>query len=75
MPTQKQSRFWTSVFALSFALFLMNGLSAAILPSALAFFDAKIRPVLEEHCFDCHGREKQKNKLRPDNTLGVVSGG
>lgn len=75
MPTQKQSRFWIAVFAPSFVLFLMNGLGAAILPSAPAFFDAKIRPILEEHCFDCHGPEKQKNKLRLDNTLGVVQGG
>jgi hypothetical protein len=30
-------------------------------------FTKDIRPVLEKHCYGCHGPEKQKGKLRLDN--------
>ena len=39
------------------------------------FYQKSVRPILEEHCFDCHGPEKQKNKLRFDTTLGILKGG
>ena len=29
-------------------------------------FDTTIKPVLQEHCFKCHGPKKQKGKLRLD---------
>ena len=38
-------------------------------------YQKSVRPILEEHCFDCHGPEKQKSKLRLDNTLGILKGG
>jgi hypothetical protein len=41
----------------------------------LDFYQKNVRPILEEHCFDCHGPEKQKNKLRFDTTLGILKGG
>jgi hypothetical protein len=41
----------------------------------LDFFQKSVRPILEEHCFDCHGPEKQKNKLRFDTTVGILRGG
>ena len=34
-----------------------------------------VRPIFEEHCFDCHGEEKQKSKLRLDSTVGIMRGG
>ncbi len=39
------------------------------------FFEDKVRPILEEHCFDCHGPDEQKHKLRLDTTLGILRGG
>jgi mono/diheme cytochrome c family protein len=39
------------------------------------FYQKSVRPILEEHCFDCHGPEKQKNKLRLDTTVGILRGG
>ena len=38
-------------------------------------FVRDVRPILEEHCFDCHGVEKQKSGLRLDSTLGILRGG
>ncbi|MBL9171313.1 MAG: PSD1 domain-containing protein [Verrucomicrobiales bacterium] len=41
------------------------------------FFEKRIRPVLAEHCFECHSAESQKNKggLRVDSRSGLLSGG
>jgi hypothetical protein len=30
-------------------------------------FESSVRPILEQHCFKCHGVEKQKGKIRFDN--------
>ena len=38
-------------------------------------FEKQVRPILEEHCFDCHGEETQKHHLRMDNTVGILRGG
>ncbi|MSQ93122.1 MAG: DUF1553 domain-containing protein [Gemmataceae bacterium] len=46
-------------------------------PSAAddSFFEAKIRPVLIESCFKCHGGEKVSHKLRVDSRDALVKGG
>ncbi|MEO0414092.1 MAG: c-type cytochrome domain-containing protein, partial [Verrucomicrobiota bacterium] len=37
----------------------------AALSSAIDFTE-EVRPILESHCFGCHGEEKQKGKVRFD---------
>ena len=46
-------------------------------PEQIAFFEAKIRPVLVEHCDKCHSAksEKIKSELLLDSRAGVVKGG
>ncbi len=44
-------------------------------PADEAFFEAKIRPVLVESCFKCHGGTKVSNKLRVDSRAALVTGG
>lgn len=39
------------------------------------FFEAKIRPLLVQHCLECHGAEKQKAGLRLDSRTGWLEGG
>jgi hypothetical protein len=39
------------------------------------FFEKKIRPVLAEHCYSCHGPEKQKSELRLDHGAFIQQGG
>ncbi len=39
------------------------------------FFEAKIRPILEEHCFKCHGTRKQESGLRLDSRESMLRGG
>jgi len=42
----------------------------------IAFFEAKIRPVLAEKCYECHSSAKKvKAKLHLDSRAGVLDGG
>jgi hypothetical protein len=43
----------------------------------LEFFEARIRPVLVEHCYECHGRDATiaQGNLRLDTRDGVLAGG
>ncbi|MEY3026158.1 MAG: hypothetical protein RLZZ238_1055, partial [Planctomycetota bacterium] len=38
------------------------------------FFIEKVRPVLESHCFECHGARKQKGGLRMDSEAWLFNG-
>jgi hypothetical protein len=39
------------------------------------FFEEKVRPILAENCYKCHGSEKQKGSLRLDVREAVFAGG
>ncbi|MCE9520219.1 MAG: PSD1 and planctomycete cytochrome C domain-containing protein [Verrucomicrobia bacterium] len=43
--------------------------------SALKFFETKIRPLLADQCFKCHGERKHKASLRLDNLHYILQGG
>jgi cytochrome c553 len=58
------------------ALALVSGRAAAQDTDAgMAFFESKIRPVLAEHCYSCHGEKKQRAKLRVDSKEAMRKGG
>ncbi|MGV3616528.1 MAG: DUF1553 domain-containing protein [Fimbriimonas sp.] len=44
-------------------------------PEGIAFFETKVRPVLAENCFSCHGEKMQMASLRLDTLAGVRKGG
>jgi len=44
-------------------------------PDAVAFFESRVRPILAERCFGCHGPEKQKGDLRLDSRASILTGG
>jgi mono/diheme cytochrome c family protein len=81
---KRQSR-GTLMFArfLSIQLFLVLAASAAdpvpppvAPPSAIEVdFEKQIRPLLEDHCTDCHGEDQQKSKMRLDTVAGLLRGG
>src|SRR4051812_9008551 len=65
-----------------FALALLAGAASGAAaqeakPSAEAerFFETKVRPLLAEHCYRCHGSEKQKGHLRVDGRSHLLTGG
>lgn len=39
------------------------------------FFETHVRPVLVEHCFQCHGATKQESGLRLDSRAAILRGG
>ena len=43
-------------------------------PEQLEFFEKKVRPVLADHCYSCHGEKKQLAGLRLDKAAGVKQG-
>jgi hypothetical protein len=41
----------------------------------MRFFENKVRPLLAERCWSCHGEEKQKGSLRLDSLGAMLQGG
>ena len=57
------------------ALLLLAGGARALAqsdPKSVDFFETKIRPVLAENCWKCHGAEKQKGGIRVDRRDKLV---
>ncbi|MBI1347336.1 DUF1549 domain-containing protein [bacterium] len=48
---------------------------APISPAAAQFFEREVRPLLAEHCFQCHGEQKQSGGLRLDFHANLMQGG
>ncbi|MFM2094241.1 MAG: hypothetical protein RIS70_1365 [Planctomycetota bacterium] len=46
-------------------------------PEQLEFFESKIRPILVEHCYECHAADAKKVQagLRLDSRAGLLRGG
>ena len=66
----------------SVSLLMMNqilcaAVSVQIAPEQLEFFENKIRPILANHCLECHSGEKGKIKggLNMDSREEVLKGG
>ena len=43
--------------------------------SGLEFFEKRVRPILAEHCYRCHGGEKHENDLYLNTKRGIEKGG
>ena len=43
-------------------------------PGQVEFFEKKVRPVLAEQCYSCHGAKKQSAGLRLDTAAGLKQG-
>src|SRR5438105_2927085 len=74
------SFFGRALAAAGLALAVAGGAAGArppFTPEELAFFEAKVRPALVEHCYGCHSREKGKAKggLELDTRSRVLRGG
>lgn len=44
-------------------------------PAQVEFFEKTIRPILANHCFECHGPDKQRGSLRLDSRAAMLEGG
>ena len=59
----------------SLALTRLHGATTQPTPAQLDFFEQRIRPMLVNECYECHGAQKQKGKLRVDFRDGLLKGG
>ena len=69
---------WPPKFAtVVFLSQIVCGLATAdtFYPEQIAFFESKVRPVLAENCYSCHGPKKQTNGLRLDSRAAIIKGG
>src|SRR3954454_17712752 len=48
---------------------------AANAAAAPVDFVREVRPILEKHCYSCHGEKKQKSGLRLDVKAAALKGG
>src|SRR6185503_6485926 len=57
------------------AVILAFALAVTSASAAAPDFSREVRPLLERHCFKCHGAEKQKGGLRFDTKEGAFQKG
>ena len=57
------------------ALIAFAVLTATVAQAAEVDFVRDVRPILQQHCYACHGEEKQKNGLRLDIKSEAFKGG
>ena len=70
----RTARYMSVLGGLILALPLAAVASAAP-PAEVEFFERKIRPILAEHCYQCHSEKQVKGGLRLDSREGWVTGG
>jgi mono/diheme cytochrome c family protein len=72
IPTQmKPRKIRSRVTKLALAIALIFPATAQAENPSTSVGDLKkgIQPILEQHCYDCHGREKTKGKVNPLSPL------
>lgn len=79
-PGQGRARFGILAAGLSLGLLGAAQAVASPTPEQIAFFETKIRPVLAQHCYQCHSAEalragKLKASLLVDSRAGMAKGG
>src|SRR5688572_3057254 len=62
---------------LALSLLAAAASAAALEPTKdqVRYFEEKVRPILAENCYKCHGSEKQKGSLRLDLRDSALAGG
>jgi len=65
------ARLWQAVFWLAVSL---PSAAPLLADDRADFFEANIRPLLLDHCIECHGPAKQENGIRLDRRADVLQG-
>ena len=73
---------WITLFAVLWAFGLAgrtwaDETSAAASPAGLAYFERHVRPLLHEHCYECHSArdDAREGELTLDSREGILRGG
>ena len=62
-------------FAIAAALCAATSRADEVAAKEAEFFEQQIRPLLVNHCLECHGDRKQEAKLRLDSREALLAGG
>src|SRR5580765_1136874 len=75
--TTVSRQFSAAITCSTVLLFQLGAIAATPEPSPeqVKFFEEKVRPILAENCYKCHGSDKQKGKLRLDLREAALAGG
>src|SRR5713226_548667 len=80
-PNQKDGRCMIQRLLFLLGLVVLLGLCMTAHPqqntdaAGLEFYEKKIRPLLAENCYPCHGSEFQTSDLRLDGLAAMLKGG
>ena len=74
LPLLRTAVLWCLAF-LGASLAAVSAAETDATRAGVEFFENKIRPVLINRCFKCHGSEKQEGKLRLDRRELLLAGG
>jgi Protein of unknown function (DUF1553)/Protein of unknown function (DUF1549)/Planctomycete cytochrome C len=72
MPRQAVA---ASAVAIWLAVLAGRAVGQPLSPPDVRFFETRVRPVLVESCFKCHGPDKQRGGLRLDSRAALLAGG
>ncbi len=64
-----------SLTAQNYCLPTAHSQSPAIAPADLEFFEKQVRPLIVEHCYECHSGNEKNGGLRLDSREAVLKGG
>src|SRR5262245_52534937 len=66
-----------TAIAFAFPCTLVSAQEPAITPEQLEFFEAKVRPVLVQHCYECHSSrlKRPKGGLTLESRASMLEGG
>ncbi len=69
-------RAWAAAIALAAGLPSAAALATDVPADNAAFYQEQVRPILQQHCFECHGGQKKvQGGLRLTTHAGVIAGG
>ncbi|WP_050030363.1 DUF1553 domain-containing protein [Verrucomicrobium sp. BvORR034] len=66
---------WRFLLNTSLLVWVGNTATPALFAEAPVDFATQIQPLLQQHCLDCHGPEKQRGGLRLDGRDSALRGG
>jgi hypothetical protein len=72
---QRSGKLVACLTAALIAVTARAGAADVTAPEAVEYFETEVRPLLVEHCQECHGGDEPEARLRLDSRQALLSGG